>query len=170
MNPLNANFDELYRRHLCRHSEFGINVLHLIAVVGVYLALFGIALALPGGAWIFMAVLTAYFATLAINLPILVWVVTIATVFLMLGTFLYLPQVPIWAYVIMLIFWHKFQNWNHKIYHKEHAMDEFQDKYRKGLPLFFLLSVYELPVLLNYLVFDRNRLSMSSAQNSTSQS
>ena len=170
MNPLKANFEELYRRHLCRHSEFGINVLHLIAVVGVYLALFGIAFALPGGTWIITAVLTAYFLTLAANLPLLVWLATVTSISLMLSAFLYSPQLPIWAYVIMLFVWHKFQNWNHKIYHKEHPMDEFQEKYQKGLPLFFLLSVYELPILLNFLVFDRNRLPMGSVQSVAKQS
>src|SRR5262249_16120982 len=43
MNILNANFDELYERHLCRHSQFGINVQHLAGMTATYLALFGIA-------------------------------------------------------------------------------------------------------------------------------
>ena len=33
-------------------------------------------------------------------------------------------------------------------------MHEFADKYRKGLSLFVLLAVYELPILINFLVFD----------------
>ena len=42
MNILRINFDELYRRHLCRHSEFGINVLHIVSVWGVYLSLLAV--------------------------------------------------------------------------------------------------------------------------------
>jgi hypothetical protein len=33
-------------------------------------------------------------------------------------------------------------------------MTEFNRKYKKGFVLFVLLSVYELPILLNYLCFD----------------
>ena len=40
MNVLSADFQELYERHLCRHSQFGINVAHLACVVGTYLAYF----------------------------------------------------------------------------------------------------------------------------------
>ena len=36
-------FSELYARHLCRHSQFGNNVVHLMAVFGTWFALFGIA-------------------------------------------------------------------------------------------------------------------------------
>ncbi|MEQ9406153.1 MAG: hypothetical protein RIK87_00445 [Fuerstiella sp.] len=39
MNLFRVNFEELYRRHLCRHGHFGINVLHLAAVAGIYLCL-----------------------------------------------------------------------------------------------------------------------------------
>jgi hypothetical protein len=34
-------------------------------------------------------------------------------------------------------------------------MTAFNAKYRKGPALFVLLSLYELPILLNYLVFGR---------------
>ena len=42
MNPFRVNFQELYARHLCRHSQYGINVIHVAAVFGIYLALAGI--------------------------------------------------------------------------------------------------------------------------------
>jgi hypothetical protein len=161
MNLLKVNFDELYRRHLCRHSQFGINVLHLIAVVGIYFALFGIAFALPAASWIVGGVLTVYFLLLAANIPFRVWIATVLAIglilsaFLTFSTFLAIPRTYVWIYVVMIVAWHRFQIWNHRVYDRSHAMDAFTDKYRKGFLLFVLLAVYELPILLNYLVFDR---------------
>lgn len=162
MNPINANFMELYRRHLCRHSEFGINVLHLIAVVGVYFSLYGIAFSIPGGRWIVAGVLSIYFAVIAKNVPFPLWIANTTVVLLILGMFLAIPTLHVLVHVALLFAWHRFQNWNHKIYHKEHPMDEFKGKYQKGPKLFFLLSVYELPILLNYLLFDRKHQAAST--------
>ena len=55
MNPLHANFEELYRRHLCRHSQFGINMLHIVSVVGTYLRCFGLVYSLVKSEWITVA-------------------------------------------------------------------------------------------------------------------
>lgn len=158
MNLLEVNFGELYRRHLCRHSQLGINVLHLVAVLGIYFSLFGIVFALPAAGWIVGAVLTAYFLLLVANIPFRVWIATVLTIGLLLSAFLAIPRVPpsyVWIYVVMILAWHRFQVWNHRVYHHSHSMDAFTDKYRKGFLLFVLLAVYELPILLNYLVFDR---------------
>ena len=35
-----VDFAELYARHLCRHSQFGINVIHLAALFGVWFGVF----------------------------------------------------------------------------------------------------------------------------------
>lgn len=158
MNLVKVNFDELYRRHLCRHSQFGINVLHLVAVIGIYFSLFGIAFALPAGAWIVGTVLAPYFLLLLANIPFRVWIATVLTIGLLLSAFLAIPRFPptyVWVYVVMILAWHRFQIWNHRVYDRSHAMDAFSEKYRKGFLLFVLLAVYELPILLNYLVFDR---------------
>jgi hypothetical protein len=155
MNLYKVNFQELYQRHLCRHSQLGINVLHLLAVVGIYFSLFGVAFATPGADWIVGAVLTVYFLLLVANIPLRVWIVTILTVALLLTAFLALPRISVWLYLVMILAWHRFQVWHHRVYNHSHAMDAFQEKYRKGLLLFVLLAVYELPILLNYLVFDR---------------
>ena len=37
-----VEFDELYARHLCRHSQFGINVTHLAALFGVWFGVYGL--------------------------------------------------------------------------------------------------------------------------------
>ncbi len=155
MNPFHIDFHELYRRHLCRHSQFGINVLHLIGVAGIYIALYAVAFALPGSVWIIGIALTAYFGLLAFNIPLRLLLANVCFIALLLALYLSLPQVSVWVYLVTIFVWHRFQIWNHKIYDKHHDMGEFEGKYRKGPQLFALLSIYELPILLNYLVFDR---------------
>ena len=54
---------------------------------------------------------------------------------------------------------YKLQTWSHKIYNFKKDMTEFNKKYPKGVTLFLLLSLYELPILLNYLCFDRKSWS-----------
>lgn len=157
MNPLRVDFQELYRRHLCRHSQFGINVLHLVSVVGIYIALFAIVFALPKPEWIVGFVLAAYFIVLAINIPVRLLLANALFVATLFAVYRALPHVSVWIYLVLIVVWHRFQVWNHKIYDKHYDMSEFQEKYRKGPMLFALLSVYELPILLNYLVFDRQR-------------
>jgi hypothetical protein len=157
MNLLRVDFDELYRRHLRRHSQFGINVLHLISVVGVYVALFAVGCARPDGPWIVGGVMTIYFALLAINLPPLLLVIDALFVALVCALYLVLPPIPVWIYVALIPVWHRFQVWNHKVYDRQLDMSEFAGKYRKGPLLFTLLALYEAPILLRYLLFDRRR-------------
>jgi hypothetical protein len=154
VNLFRVNFQELYRRHLCRHSQFGLNVWHLIAVVGIYYSLYGIAFALPGAPWIVGSVLTAYFVILAVNVPWRVLLLDVAVVGALLAVTLAVPQVPVWIHLILLVIWHRFQVWQHRVYDKSVDMHEFNDKYRKGPALFVLLAVYELPILLNFIAFD----------------
>ncbi len=156
MNPLQVNFQELYRRHLCRHSQFGLNVWHLIAVFGIYFSLYGIAFALPGAPWIVGTILGIYFLVLGLNVPFRVWVLNVLIVGLLLAAYLSLPQVPVWVYVVLLLIWHRFQVWQHRYYDKSHDMQEFTDKYRKGPALFILLAIYEMPILLNFLIFENH--------------
>lgn len=158
MNLFHVNFEELYGRHLCRHSQFGLNVLHLVAVIGIYFSLFGIALALPGGQWIVACALGAYFLVLTFNIPVRVLLANVLMVGGVLAGFLSVPSAPVWVYVVLLFVWHQFQVWQHRIYDRSLDMTEFAEKYRKGLALFVTLAFYEMPILLNFLVFDgRNR-------------
>jgi len=158
VNLFRVDFQELYRRHLCRHSQFGLNVWHLVAVVGIYLSLYGIAFALPGAAWIVGGVLTVYFLILAFNIPFRVLLLNLLVVGTLLLAYLSLPAIPVWVYALLLVVWHRFQVWQHRVYDRVADMGEFAGKYRKGPALFVLLGVYELPILLNFLVFDnRNR-------------
>jgi hypothetical protein len=161
MNLFQVNFQELYRRHLCRHSQFGLNVWHLIAVVGIYFSLYGIAFALPGAPWVVGSVLSLYFLILAFNVPWRVVLLNALVVGGLLAAFLTLPQIPFWIHLVLLLVWHRFQVWQHRIYDHSHEMEEFAEKYRKGPVLFVLLAVYELPILLNFLVFDSRPQSQS---------
>ena len=168
MNPLSANFDELYRRHLCRHSELGINVMHIMSVGGIYFAIFALLLTIPvAGPWIAGAILVAYLLTIVRNIPLKIWICDLLTMAAIVGaawaTAQALPWWMFWIHILGIKFWHWFQNWNHKVYTKEHDMSEFAEKYQKGFALFFLLSVYELPILLNYLLFDRASWSETEA-------
>ena len=158
MNILRVNFQELYSRHLCRHSQYGINLIHLATVVGTYLALFGIVYGLFGSWWVLLAIPIPYFVALAFNIPIRVLAVSIACILLLYALFFSVPPLPIWLYALLILVFYKLQAWSHKVYTVEQDMTEFNKKYRKGPALFVLLSVYELPLLLNYLVFDRKNL------------
>jgi hypothetical protein len=155
MNPLRANFHELYQRHLCRHSQYGLNVNHLVAVAGTYLGLLGIIYWL-GGWWALVAVTVPYLAVLALNVPARVFAVLLVAVAALLGLFAVLPDVPVWVYPIVIVVCHQVQQWGHKVYTVERDMTAFNQKYKKGPALFVLLALYELPILLNYLVFDRH--------------
>lgn len=155
MNPFQVDFGELYRRHLCRHSQLGINVLHLMAVAAIYLALLGIASALPAAPWIVAALLLIYCLTLAGNIPARLLVINVLTMAAIVLVFLALPKTSVWVYVGLIILAHRFQVWNHRIYDKSADMSAFATKYKKGPQLALLLALYELPILLNYLVFDR---------------
>ncbi|REJ65412.1 MAG: hypothetical protein DWQ31_18135 [Planctomycetota bacterium] len=164
MNILNIDFDEIYRRHLCRHSQFGLNLTHLIAVAGTYFGLFGLAYWLAdflpiNPDWIVLGILAVYFVVLAFNIPVRVFLVNVISILLILALFKVVPLGPWWlypwVYLVLIVLCHQFQNWTHKFYTKHRDMSEFAEKYPKGFTLFILLSLYELPILLNYLAFDR---------------
>jgi hypothetical protein len=157
MNLVKANFPELYERHLCRHSQFGINVIHILAVAGIYLALYGIVHRLTGLDWLVFAIAGAHLLLVAWSLPFRVLLGMVAFLALFFALFFALTplDIPVWAYLLSIPVFYKIQAWSHKVYHVEKDMTEFNKKYQKGFGLFVLLSVYELPILLNYLVFDK---------------
>ena len=174
MNPLHANFDELYRRHLCRHSEFGINILHVLSVGGIYFAIFAILFTIPvAGPWLVGAIVVPYWLTIVRNIPLKIFLVDVLAMSVMVAgawaTAQALPWWMFWIHVLAIKFWHWFQNWNHKVYTVERDMSEFAEKYKKGFALFCLLSIYELPILINYLVFDRQSWTQPEAESSVQQ-
>src|SRR5262245_23722654 len=83
MNMLQVNFQELYERHLCRHSQFGINVNHLVSVGGTYIALFGVVYWIFGTEWALAMLAMPYLAVLAFNIPASVFAATVVALALL---------------------------------------------------------------------------------------
>jgi hypothetical protein len=169
MNLFRVNFQELYQRHLCRHGQFGLNVEHLATVVGTYLALLGMTYWISGSTWWAPLVpVLPYLTLLAPNLPLRLTAVLLAFLAVLFGL-VYLVRfgspLPAWLNVfnILVIFLlYKVQAIGHRVYTVERDMTEFNKKYPKGISLFLLLSVYELPLLLYYLVFDKRSWSIGT--------
>lgn len=154
-----VNFQELYQRHLCRHSQFGINVSHLATFVGTYLGLFALArMCVPEDhRYYLMLIPIPYFVMLARNVPVRVLIATIAFVALFFAGFFAIPRCPVelaWAPILLIVLCHQAQNWSHRYWNVERDMTEFKRKYHKGLLLFVVLLLYELPIQLNYLLFE----------------
>jgi hypothetical protein len=155
MNLLSVDFQELYQRHLCRHSQFGINMAHLASVLGTYVIVGSLVYALAAPTWTLLALVVPYLAILAFNIPLRVFLLNMVFIGMLLLVCWTLPPFPVWCYPLLLLLFHKLQAWSHKIYRRETDMTEFDKKYPKGITRFVLLSIYELPLLLNYLFFGK---------------
>ncbi len=160
---LRVDFRELYARHLCRHSQLGINVLHLAALFIIWYAVYGIVLRLTGSPWAPVGLGIAYLLSLSICLPFRVLVVTAGLVGLLVSAVLEIPTLPIWAYAIMIPVAYQLQNWSHKKFHIEHDMAEFNRKYTKGMARFVILLFLEVPMIMNFLMFDRKSWARSTS-------
>jgi hypothetical protein len=155
INLVRVEFDELYARHLCRHSQLGVNVLHLLALFFVWLGVYGAVYWLVRTPWVPIGMAVAYLLAVAPSLPPRVILATAVFLALFVLTLLELPLLPIWAYLALIPVFYYFQNWSHKAYHLERDMTLFNQKYTKGRVLFVILLFYEVPLLLNFLLFGR---------------
>jgi hypothetical protein len=155
MSLASVDFAELYARHLCRHSQFGINVIHLAALFGVWFGVYGFAYWLTRIEWLPIALAGAYLAVLLPSVPFRVWAATGLFMGLFVAAIFWLPELPLWVYLLMIPVFYKLQAWSHKLFTVERDMTEFNEKYTKGSVLFLLLLFHEVPFLLNYLVFDQ---------------
>ena len=159
MNLFRIDFDELYRRHLCRHGQLGINVLHLLAFVGIYVAVYGIACsAIPFEAPLrvagtLVALSVPWFLLVARNVPLRVFSATGLFTLVLVAISTTLARVPLWYWPIQIVLMHYFQQWSHRVYRMHRDMSSFNQTYVKGPQLFVLLLIYELPILLNYLLY-----------------
>ena len=150
-----VDFRDLYERHLSRHSQFGINVAHLAALFGVWYGVYAFLFWLTRAEWVPVALAAAYLALVALNAPLRVVVATALFLAALVAAVLYLPALPWWADLLLVPVFYKLQAWSHKVFTVERDMTEFNKRYPKGPVLFVVLLVYEVPLLLNYLVFDR---------------
>jgi len=172
MNILNVDFEELYQRHLCRHSQFGLNIGHLGSVIAVYFGVCAIVWEITSRfigyghpEYIIVGLVTPYLLVLLFNVPCKVWCSVLAMVTLIVSGAIFvcplislpggLEKFTIAIYVVLILAAHRYQNWAHQFYHKEKDMSQYKEKYPKGFVLFLLLAVYELPILLNYLVWNK---------------
>ena len=150
-----VEFHELYARHLCRHSQFGINVAHLIALFFTWYAVYGLLYWLVGVEWVLAIPAGLYLAALVPNVSLRVLAATVLFLAMIFAAVVALPAPPFWIYILMIPVFYKLQSWSHKVYTVEKDMTEFNKKYSKGAVLFVVLLIYEVPIVLNYLLFDR---------------
>jgi len=159
MNLLNVNFRELYERHLCRHSQYGINVAHLAAVTATYVAVFQVIRLLspdlPTAVALSIAGSAAYLLIVQRNLPQRPLMATGVFLAAVLAVTFATPAWPWWVPPLVIVAAHLAQNLSHRYYDHASDMTAFHSTYRKGPALTALLTLYELPILLNYLVFGR---------------
>ncbi len=163
MNILRVDFYELYQRHLCRHGQLGINLWHLAAVIGIYFSICSLAAVLirtlfPNLSVAFQGSILAglfvpWLAVMIVNLPAPLMFVTFLSAILLITAAVLTPWIPFWLHLIMIPAWHRVQLISHRHYTLHRDMSQFDEKYRKGATLFVLLAVYELPILLQYLIF-----------------
>jgi hypothetical protein len=165
LSLLAVDFNDLYARHLGRHSQFGINVGHLAALYGlwfgVYAALYQtvLFLGLPAGWVIIVALAATYLALVAINAPYHVCLATAGFMAIFVASVLALPKLPSWSiptFLVMAPVFYKFQSWNHKIWTVAADMTEFNKRFPPGRALNLILLIYEVPICLYYLLFRRN--------------
>jgi hypothetical protein len=152
---LRVDFADLYARHLCRHSQFGINVSHLAALFGVWYGIYGAVYWLLPYPAVPVALAGAYLLLVALNSPPRVIMATAGFLALFVAAVLWLPALPVWAYLLLLPVCYKLQSWSHRLFRAESDMTEFNKRYPKGFWLSVVLLVYEVPMVLNYLLFDR---------------
>jgi hypothetical protein len=157
MTLLRVDFAGLYARHLCRHSQFGINVVHLIALFGVWFGVYALLYWLTGAAWLPALLAVAYLMLVAVNAPVRVTAATAVLLAGLVAAVVLLPELPPWVYVLMIPVCYEAQTLSHKVFTAAADMTEFNRKYPKGFVLFIVLLVNEVPLLLNYLAFDWKR-------------
>jgi hypothetical protein len=164
LSLLRVDFPDLYARHLGRHSQFGINVAHLVALYGIWFGIYAVldqavlhldpALSRP----VVLAMAVAYFAAVAVNAPLRVSLATAVFLAFFVASVLALPRLPIWSilgFVAMVPVFYKVQAWSHKIWTVAADMTEFNKRFPPGRTLAFILLIYEVPICLNYLIFCR---------------
>ncbi len=159
-------FDELYARHLCRHSQRGINAIHLAALFGIWYAVYGLLHWAVGLDGVLAVPALSYLLILAPNVPLRVLVAMAFFLGVLIAAVLLLPA-PWWAYLLMIPALAKIQSWSHRFYTATRDMTEFNRKYVKGRVLFVVLLIYEVPIVLNLLLCPRELPAVFGAERSS---
>lgn len=154
MNLFKIEFEELYQRHLCRHSQFGVNVIHFVTLFGIWYSFGGILYWLIPIPWLFILGVV-FFMLATFNLPSQLSLITFLLAMGLCGVIYYAPLPWGWGYLILIPLFNQLQTESHRIYSHEHDVAEFRCKYPPGALLYSILMLYELPLVLNYLFFCR---------------
>jgi hypothetical protein len=161
---LHVDFDALYTRHLGRHSQWGINLAHVLALYALWFCIYAAIdqgarlLGLPASWAILAALALAYLAAVSINAPAPVTLATAVFLALFVASVLALPALPAWtipAFLVLVPVFAKLQSWSHRVWTAAADMTEFNKRFPPGRELNFILLIYEIPTCLNYLVFRR---------------
>jgi hypothetical protein len=164
LSLLDVDFDELYGRHLGRHSQFGINVTHLAALYGLWFGLYEalyqgvLPLGLQTARVVILTMAVVYVALVAINAPVRVSLATAAFMAFFVASVVAVPSLPGWsilAFVAMIPAFYKIQAWSHKIWNVAEDMSQFNKRFPPGRTLASILLIYEVPICLHYLMFMR---------------
>jgi hypothetical protein len=154
----------LYSRHLGRHSQFGINVGHLMALYALWFGIYTVIdqtarlSGMPASWAIVVGLAVAYLAVVAINAPARVCLVTAAFLAVFVASVLAMPNLPAWsipAFLLLIPVGYKFQAWNHKVWTTAADMSDFNRRFPPGRDLNLILLFLEVPICLNYLLFRR---------------
>src|SRR5262249_7642168 len=122
---------------------------------GMWYGVYALVFYLTGAEWLLAALALAYLAVVAVNAPARVLVVTAIFLVLFLAAVIWLPPLPVWVYVVMIPVFYEIQQLSHKVWTVAKDMTAFDARYPKGPVLFVILLIFEVPLVLNYLVFDR---------------
>jgi hypothetical protein len=151
------DFADLYARHLCRHSQFGINVVHLAALFGLWFGVYGFFYQLTGIWWLPTVLAAGYLGLVAVNAPARVSVATALFLCIFVATVIWTPPLPLWVYLLIIPVFYKLQSLSHKLWTASTDMTDFNRRFPKGRALFIILLINEVPICINYLLFDRTR-------------
>lgn len=164
LSLLHVDFEGLYTRHLGRHSQFGVNANHLMAL---YLLWFGIYsfvtqgaryLGLPSPWSVPVGLAVAYLAVVGLHSPTRVILATAAFLTLFVASVLAVPAVSGWAiplFLVLIPIGYKIQSWGHKVWTAAADMSDFNRRFPPGRNLNLVLLFYEIPICLNYLAYRR---------------
>lgn len=151
-----VEFDELFARHLCRHSQSGINWMHLLALTVIWYAIYSLLFQIAEHEWVLAIPAILYLLALLPNVPRRVFGATVAYLALIIAPVVLIPQPPFWTHLIAIAVFYKVQSWSHLLFRRSFDMTAFDKKYKKGPVLFVVLLLYEVPIVLNYLLFAKD--------------
>ncbi|MFO0949801.1 MAG: hypothetical protein U0835_01345 [Isosphaeraceae bacterium] len=164
LSVLHVDFENLYTRHLGRHSQFGINVAHLVALYGIWFGIYSFVaqvlrlLHVPAWWAVIVGMALAYLAYVAINAPFRVVLATAVFLTFFVASVLAVPELPFWAaplFLVLVPVFYKVQSYSHKVWTAAADMSEFNRRFPPGRELNFILLIYEVPICVQYLTFRR---------------